>query len=124
MTPLPREPHPTLQVLALPEVRAYLGAQFASTLAFSLLHASMAWHLWKLTGSYAFLGWLGAIEFLPVIPASLIGGALSDALDRRRILLSTSLLACLGCGALVVSSQAAAPQVAVMLAAFGFAVVF
>ncbi|MGD8859975.1 MAG: MFS transporter [Myxococcales bacterium] len=81
--------HPTLQVLALRPVRLFSVGQFLSTLGFSLLRATVAWHIWKVTGSYALLGTLGLVEFLPVVPLSLVGGAVADSRDRRRIVVTT-----------------------------------
>jgi MFS family permease len=81
--------HPTLQVLQVRDVRFFCTAHFLSDLGFSLLHATVAWHIWKLTGSYALLGSLGLVEFLPVVPVSLFGGALADSADRRRIVITT-----------------------------------
>jgi MFS family permease len=87
------ERHRTLQVLDRRDVRLFCSAHFLSDLAFSLLHATVAWHIWKLTGSYALLGTLGLVEFLPVVPVSLYGGALADTADRRRIVAATLLAA-------------------------------
>ena len=78
-----QERHPTLQVLAIGPVRIFATAQLCSSLGYSLLRATVAWHIWKVTGSYALLGTLGLVEFLPVIPVSLYGGALADPADRR-----------------------------------------
>ena len=93
--------HPTLQVLDLAYVRRFSVAQLFSTLAFSLLRATVAWHIWKLTGSYALLGTLGLVEFMPVIPVSLFGGALADSGDRSRIatrcLATSAVLGCVLC---------------------------
>lgn len=94
------ERHPTRQVVALPNVRFFVSERFFGAFAHSLLHATIAWHLWKASGSYAVLGWLGAVEFAPVIPASLLAGALADAWDRRRIVLIAQAIAAAGATAL------------------------
>ncbi|MEE2665455.1 MAG: MFS transporter [Myxococcota bacterium] len=94
----------TRAVLRVPSVRSYLGSRFFSSLARSLLHATIAWHLWKLTGSYFWLGVIGAVEFLPVIPVSLYAGAFADAHDRRAIVLTTQAISLLGALALAFTS--------------------
>lgn len=94
------ERHPTRQVVALPNVRFFVTERFFGALAHALLHATIAWHLWKVSGSYAVLGWLGAVEFAPVIPASLLAGALADAWDRRRIVLIAQAVSALAATAL------------------------
>jgi len=104
-------PSPTRQVIAIPEVRRFLGAQFFSAFARSLLQATIAWHLWKLTESYFMLGVIGFVEFLPVIPVSLFAGAFSDAHDRKRIVLATRSLTLCGALVLALASGAASPDV-------------
>ena len=104
------ERHPTQRVIALPDVRFFVAERFFGALAHSLLHATIAWHLWKASGSYAVLGWLGAVEFAPVIPASLLAGALADAWDRRRIVLIAQCAATLGGVALYFVSTSGADR--------------
>lgn len=97
--------HPTLQVLALPAVRAFVASRFSGALSHKLLTATLTWHVARsaneLGGAKAaalYLGLLGLIEFLPVIPCGLVAGALADARERRSILVWTrigSLLATL-----------------------------
>ncbi len=112
---MPNERHATLQVLAIPNVRRFVTQRFFATLARSLLHATLAWHLWKASGSYAFLGWLGAVEFAPVIPASLIAGALADSWDRKRIIIIAQAVAMLAACALWFGSANAAAEIPLVL---------
>ena len=91
-----RRPSTTLAVLRVGSVRAYLGSRFFSRLARSLLGATLAWHVWKLTGSYFWLGAIGFVEFLPVIPVSLYAGAFADNHERRSIVLATQAVSLLG----------------------------
>ena len=77
-------------------MRPFLASQFFSRLARSLLAATIAWHLWKLTGSYFWLGVIGFVEFVPVIPVSLYAGAFADTHDRRAIVLATQLVSLIG----------------------------
>jgi MFS family permease len=85
-------------------VRAYLVSRFFSGLGRSLLSATLAWHVWKLTESYFVLGAVGLIQFLPVIPVSLYAGAFADAHDRRKIVLATQALSLLGAALLAVAT--------------------
>lgn len=79
--------HHTLRVLAQRDARNYIASRFFSRLGRSLVHATLHWHLWKATDSAFYLGLLGLIEFLPVIPLSLVAGALADSRDRRWIVI-------------------------------------
>lgn len=81
--------HPTLQVVRIANVRTYVASRFFASLGRSILTTTIAWHLWKLTGSYFYLGILGFIEFIPVIPVSLYAGVVADTFDRKRIVLTT-----------------------------------
>jgi len=112
---MPTERHATLQVLAIPNIRRFIAQRFFATLARSLLHATLAWHLWKASGSYAYLGWLGAVEFAPVIPASLVAGALADSWDRKRIIALAQLVAMLASATLWFGSTNAAAEVPLVL---------
>ncbi len=40
--------------------------------------ATLSYHIYDVTGSFAALGILGLVEFLPVIPVSLFGGVAAD----------------------------------------------
>jgi MFS family permease len=52
-----------------------------------LLRAAVAWHVYDLTKSAFQLGLIGLIQFLPVLPFSLVAGAVADVVDRRRLVL-------------------------------------
>lgn len=115
----------TRAVLRLPSVRYYLGSRFFSSLARSLLAATIAWHLWKLTGSYFWLGVIGFVEFAPVIPVSLYAGAFADAHDRKRIVLATQAVSLLGALALALAADGgdlALERNVILIAAFSLAV--
>lgn len=112
----PAERHPVRQVLRLPNLRRFVLARFLATLGHSLLHATIAWHLWKVSGSYALLGWLGAVEFAPVIPASLLAGAVADSRDRRRIVLIAQGIALFGATVLCLGGAQPGAQVPLILA--------
>jgi len=78
--------HPTLRALDLPDVRYFVAARFFGMSGRSLLHATLAWHIFALTGSEFWLGIRGLVEFLPVIPVAMLGGAIADARDRRNVI--------------------------------------
>jgi MFS family permease len=114
---MPTQRHLSLEVISQPNVRRFIVQRFFSTLARSLLHATLAWHLWKATGSYAFLGVLGAVEFAPVIPASLLAGALADAWDRKRIVMISQAVALVAAAALWAGSSVATGETSLVLVA-------
>ncbi len=51
--------------------------------------ATVRWHVYGLTHSMVALGLIGLYRFIPLVFFSMIGGAIADAKDRRKILLVT-----------------------------------
>jgi MFS family permease len=69
---------------------------------------------YELTGSSFAVGLLGVAEFVPVIVLALVGGALADAFDRRRLVQIAEVGAALVAGALLVNSLVPDPQLWVL----------
>ena len=111
------EAHPIREVLALRDVRNLVASRFFARLARSLLHATLHWHLWKTTESLFDLGLLGLVEFLPVIPASLVAGAVADNYDRRRIVMVAQGVTAVAAGALAWGTVAGAGESVLILGA-------
>ena len=74
----------------------YLASRFCTATASMLLRAAVAWHVYALSRSAFHLGLIGIVQFLPVLPLTLVAGALADAHDRRRIMMIAQLVS-LGC---------------------------
>ena len=74
----------------------YLGSRFCTATAMMMLRATVAWHVYALSHSAFHLGLIGLVQFLPVPPLMLVGGALADTRDRRRLMIGAQALA-LGC---------------------------
>jgi MFS family permease len=120
----PPEPrHPTLRALGLADVRAFVAARFFSMMAHSLLAATFFWHVFDLTGSYSLIGVLGLVEFLPVLPVSLLAGAVADSRDRRGLMLSARTATLIGAAVLWLGAgEGPFALTVVLLVAFGLAV--
>jgi len=65
----------------------YLASRFCSASAMMMLRAAIAWHVFALSHSAFHLGLIGLVQFVPVVSLMLVGGALADAYDRRRIMM-------------------------------------
>ncbi len=76
---------------------AYLASRFATAAALMMLRAGVAWHVFAITGSAFHLGLIGLLQFLPALALTLVGGALADGYDRRRIMMAAQLVS-LTCG--------------------------
>jgi MFS family permease len=81
------------------DFRLLWTGQLVSTMGRQITAVAVPYQVYQLTGSTLAVGLLGLVQVVPLILFSLIGGAIADAVDRRRLLLlTTSLLA--GCSAI------------------------
>src|SRR5215218_9250903 len=60
--------------------------------------------MYDLTGSTVAVGLVGATQFVPILALALLGGALADAFDRRRLIMTAEL------GSLAVNAALPDPQ--------------
>src|SRR3989440_56851 len=70
----------------------YLVARFCSATALAMLRAAIAWQVFDLSRSAFQLGLIGIVQFVPALGLSLVGGAVADSSDRRRVILRTGLV--------------------------------
>src|SRR5262245_20991553 len=78
----------------------YLASRFCAATAMTLLRASIAWHVFEVSKSAFFLGLVGLVQFVPALSLTLVGGAVADAYDRRRIM-RLAQLPMIACGVLL-----------------------
>jgi MFS family permease len=64
----------------------YLASRFCAATAMTLLRSTIAWHVFDLSHSAFHLGLVGLVQFVPALGLTLVGGAVADAYDRRRIM--------------------------------------
>jgi MFS family permease len=69
---------------------------------------------YELTGSSLAVGLLGVAEFAPIIVLALVGGALADAFDRRRLVQIAEVGAALVAGGLLINASLAHPHLWVL----------
>ncbi|MEU1038920.1 MFS transporter [Streptomyces sp. NPDC005907] len=86
---------------------AGLITNFGSFLTFVALPVQMK----DLTGSAVAVGAIGAVELVPMIVFGLYGGALADALDKRRLIVHTEIGQGLLCAGLLVNALLPRPAV-------------
>ena len=68
-------------------VGLYLVARFCSAAALAMLRAAIAWQVFALSHSAFQLGLIGLVQFAAGVGLSLVGGAVADSSDRRRVVL-------------------------------------
>ncbi len=74
-------------------------------------YVAVPFQVYELTGSTVAVGMLGVAELLPLIAFGLWGGALADAVDRRRMVLVTELAMTLLSGLLLLNAVLPNPRV-------------
>jgi MFS family permease len=109
-------------VLRYRDFRLMFIAQLIAVTGGAIQLAAVNWHIWSITHDEAALGLVGLVRVVPIIALSLLGGVVSDAVDRRRLLLVTQ-LATLFCAAVlalsVLSGNGTLPLIYLMTAALG-----
>jgi len=78
---------------------------------------ALAVQVYDLTGSTLAVGLLGASEFVPIVVLALVGGALADAFDRRKLIWGAELTASAVSLALLVNALLPAPHLWVLYVA-------
>ena len=73
--------HRNFRLLWFGQVAAGIGQQFQMI--------AIGWHIYEITGSTIALGLVAVFRFFPFMTFSLVGGAMADVLDRRKLLMVT-----------------------------------
>ena len=96
--------------------RLWYGLTIAS-LGSQLTVVALAYQTYQLTRSTAMVGLVSLTSLGPVLVGSLVGGALADAMDRRRLLMLTQLFLAAGSAALAFNALLPHPHLWVLFAA-------
>jgi MFS family permease len=66
----------------------YLASRFCTASAMMMMRAAIAWHVYALSHSAFHLGLIGLAQFVPVLSLMLVGGAVADVYDRRKVMMA------------------------------------
>ena len=91
MTEPSHQRHDPLQALRQPNFAIYAGGRLFATVAMTLLNATIAYQVYDVSGSAFQLAMLGLARFGPSLGLSLVGGAVADSHDRRKIVMVAQL---------------------------------
>lgn len=91
--------------------RRLFASQFISGLGTMVSYVAVPWQLYELTRSNAQVGLLGLVQLLPVVLCGLLGGAVADRVDRKRLLIGSEALMALCLAGLLANALSAAPSV-------------
>lgn len=94
--------------------RLLFTGQLAGVLGSQLTTVAIPFQVYTLTRSSFQVGAVSLAQLVPLIAGALIGGSLGDAIDRRRILVVTSVGLALTGGGLAVNAMSSHPSVAVI----------
>jgi MFS family permease len=78
------------------DYRLLYAAQFVSLLGTMVTYVALPYQMYRLTGSSLSVGLLGLFELIPLLATAFIGGAMADAVDRRRIAIVTDIALAVG----------------------------
>ena len=99
-------------------------AQAVSLLGSMVTYVAIPYQTYQLTHSSLVVGLLSAAEFIPLLVVPLIGGALADAVDRRRLVLLAELLLAAASVVLLVNALLADQRVWVLFVVAGLMAAF
>src|SRR4051812_18672201 len=96
------------------DLRLLLGGELITGLGAQAALVALPYQLYVETKSAFLTGLLGAVELAPLIAMALLGGALADRHDRRRLLLFDQVGLVIGAAALAALAFAGTPPVALL----------
>ncbi|MDA0635040.1 MFS transporter [Nonomuraea sp. MCN248] len=105
--------------LRVPAYRRIWIGQAVSHVGLGVTVVAVSQQVYVLTGSSFWVGMLGLANLIPLVVFGLWGGAVADAVDRRKLLVAGSLVAWLGIVLILAQSIAGVPNVYTLLAAVG-----
>ena len=126
MEPLPTEERPSWRDLATritvdfsplrdyPHYRRLWIGQAVTFVGSEMALVALPYQVWQLTHSTLVLGLFSLTELLPLLTLTLAGGAVADAIDRRRMVLITETLQALGVAGLLVNAALPHPSIVVV----------
>jgi MFS family permease len=85
-----------------------------------LTYVALPYQVYQLTHSSFAVGLLGVVELVPLLLTAFVGGALADAVDRRRMVIATDVALAGGSGMLALLALAERPPVAALYVVAGF----
>ena len=99
------------------EYRLLVAGQAVSDLGSMITLVAVPVQTFQITGSSVAVGLLGVAEFVPILVLALVGGALADTFDRRRLVMLAEVGALLVVAGLVGNALLPEPQLWVLYVA-------
>jgi MFS family permease len=96
------------------DFRLLFAGQAVSFFGSMVTYVAIPYQVFQLTGSSLLVGLLGLAELAPLLVTALVGGALADAVDRRRMVRFAELGLALAAGVLFLNALLPEPQLWVL----------
>ncbi len=96
------------------DFRLLFAGQAVSFFGSMVTYVAIPYQVYQLTGSSLLVGLLGLAELAPLLVTALVGGALADAVDRRRMVRFAELGLSLAAGVLLLNALLPEPRVWVL----------
>jgi MFS family permease len=93
------------------DYRLLYVSQFVSFLGSMVTYVALPYQVYTLTHSSLAVGLLGLAELGPLLLTAFVGGALADAVDRRRLVIATDMGLAAGSGLLAITAGLERPPV-------------
>lgn len=94
-----------------PRFRWLFGGLSLSWMGRQLTVVAVPYQVFELTGSTFLVGLLGLAQLIPLLATSVVGGALVDSVDRRRLLVIAQLASLATAAGLAINASVAQPSV-------------
>jgi MFS family permease len=98
------------------DYRLLYAGQTLSFIGSMLSYVAVPYQVYELTHSSLWVGLLGSVQLVPLLVAGLFGGALADAVDRRRMLMVCEGVLALAAAGLVINAALPQPSVIALFA--------
>jgi MFS family permease len=106
------------------DFRLLFAGQAVSSAGSMITFVAVPFQAYALSHSSLVVGLVSLVELVPILVMAFVGGALADAVDRRRMVRLTELGLCAATGALVVNASLSRPQIWVLFVAVAVAAGF
>ena len=106
LSPLKR--HRDFRLLYVGQTLSFVGSM--------LTYVAVPYQVFELTQSPLWVGLLGSVQLVPLLIAGLFGGALADAVDRRRMLVVSEIVMALGSLGMLINSALPHPSAIALFA--------
>src|SRR2546423_6718296 len=82
--PMPHDPYASLRLRGF---RRYLAGNMVLVIGQQMQKVAVGWEIYERTGSAIHLGYVGLVQFLPLVALALVAGHVVDHRNRKRVLI-------------------------------------